>query len=308
MKFIRGLHNLKNFTAKSVMTIGNFDGVHLGHQQLLQEVKRQSALLHAKSVVITFEPQPKEFFAKRPLVPRLMRFAEKYLALQRVGIDYFCCLYFNEALATLSAKAFVEDILLKKLNLKAIIVGYDFRFGADRKGDFALLQKLGKKYHFDAIEIPPFLFEKEPVSSTRIRAALCEGDMVLVQALLGQIFTLRGKVTYGHQRGRDLGFPTANIDLHRELVPISGVFVVRATLGGDVLNGVANVGIRPTFAGQRVLLEVHLFDFNRNIYGANLEVEFLHKLREEKRYDSFDALLQQIKKDVSEAKKYFCAG
>lgn len=305
MKFIRGLHNLKLFSKGSVVTLGNFDGVHLGHQYLLKAVKQHSELLHVKSVVITFEPQPKEFFAKRELVPRLMRFPEKYLALRRWGIDYFCCLRFNKALSALSAEIFVETILVKKLKIKAIVIGYDFHFGADRKGNFALLQQLGEKFGFSVTKIPPVYLGHQPVSSTRVRMALSQGNMALARALLGQTFAVRGKVIYGQQRGRDLGFPTANIDLHRRLVPVSGVFVVRVTLKGEVFNGVANVGVRPTFSGQRVLLEVHLFNFHQIIYGNNLLVEFLDKLREECRFESFDALLEQIKKDVAEAKKYF---
>lgn len=305
MQLIRGFYNFKKSMARSVVTLGNFDGVHLGHQRLLRELKQQGEALQAATVVVVFEPQPKEYFAKCQLVPRLMRLSEKYLALKNLNIDYLYCLRFNDFLAGLSATEFVEKILLQQLAMRAVIVGYDFRFGAARGGDFNLLRQLGQLKNFTAIEVPPVYIENEVVSSTRVREALNQGNMSLVGALLGRSFSLWGKVTYGEQRGRDLGFPTANINLHRQLVPVNGVFIVRAKLAGKIYNGVANVGMRPTFDGQRVLLEVHLFDFNQMIYGCTMEVEFLHKLREERRFESFAELLAQIKKDVSDARNYF---
>ncbi len=307
MQLIRGLHNLNQPLAGSVITLGNFDGVHLGHQQLLMQLKQKAKALNVPTVVISFEPQPKEFFAKRQTVPRMMRFSEKYLALQKLGIDYLCVLYFDEALSQLSAEDFVNKILSEKLGMRAIVVGYDFHFGAKRLGDFSLLKKMGAANGFEAIEFAPVSHANLAVSSTRLRRALSDGDMHLADQLLGRHYSLRGKVTYGHQRGRDLGFPTANINLHRELVPISGVFVVRVKLKAETFNGVANVGIRPTFNGQRVLLEVHLFDFDQTIYGCNLQVEFLHKLRDEVRFENFDELSAQIHKDAVDARKYFMA-
>jgi len=304
MELIRGKHNLTDRLQGSVITMGNFDGMHLGHQALLHKVEEVGKQLKLPTVLITFEPQPKEFFAKRQTVPRLMRLREKCVVLQGYAIDYVLCLRFNQSLANLSAEDFVKQILIDQLGVKAIIIGDDFCFGAKRAGNLALLKKCGERYNFQAIAVPTVIFKKERVSSTRVRHALQVGDMKLVHELLGRPYCLCGKVVYGEQRGRDLGFPTANINLHRELVPLSGVFVIRALgLGDKPYDGVANVGIRPTFNGTRVLLEVYLFDFNAEIYGHQLQVEFLHKLRDEVRFDSVEKLIKQIRQDVIDAKK-----
>lgn len=305
MQLIHGLRNLAKPLPGSVVTLGNFDGVHLGHQALLNELKHQSKIMGVPTVVISFEPQPKEFFAKHETVPRLTRWREKFLALARYGIDYFCCLRFDEQLANLSAQDFVETILLAKLNMRAAVIGYDFQFGKDRDGDVQLLQRMGQQYHFKVIQVPAVLVENEPVSSTRIRAALQQGNLELVSELLGRPFSFCGKVIYGQQRGRDLGFPTANINLKRELVPLSGVFIIKAKIDGQIFNGVANVGMRPTFNGTGVLLEAHLFDFKQVIYGRNIEVQFLKRIRPEKKFENFEALKAQIHKDAEEASNYF---
>lgn len=307
MRLIRGLHNLIVPLSGSLVTIGNFDGVHLGHQQLIHCLAKHRDQHQLPIVVITFEPQPKEFFAKQQAVPRIMRLTEKYRVLQALGVDYLCCLYFNDAFASLSAQDFVTDILLKRLNMRVMVVGHDFHFGAKRQGDFDLLRQLAAHQNFEVAQIPPITLDDGVVSSTRLRDALCAGDMSLVTRLLGRPYCLWGKVCYGRQRGRDLGFPTANINLHRDIVPLHGVFVVRAKWRGNSVDGVANVGVRPTFHGTRVLLEVHLLDFSDSIYGENLQVEFLHKIRDEKRYDKFEALVTQIREDVQQARAYFCA-
>ncbi len=306
MKLIRGLYNFPESLSQSVVTMGNFDGVHLGHQELIAKLKQLSKQLNLPSVLVTFEPQPLEFFHRGEKVPRLMRLREKYYALEKYDIDYLWVLRFNAELAAQSPQDFVEKILHKKLGMQACVVGDDFRFGAKRAGDFALLKKLGEQYGYVAKQIPTKIIQTERVSSTRVREALAAADLEVVQQLLDRPYSLCGKVRYGNQRGRDLGFPTANISLHRALVPVSGVFAVRAKrLGKQDYYGVANVGVRPTFDGTRVVLEVHLFDFNQEIYGQHIEVEFLHKLRDEERYDSLEALVRQIKQDVRDARLYF---
>jgi len=306
MKLIRGKHDLSHQLQGSVVTLGNFDGIHLGHEALLSKLNAMSQSLKLPSVVITFEPQPKEFFAKRETVPRLMRFCEKWIALKDYDIEYVLCLRFNQVLASLSPEDFAKQILVNQLNAKVVIVGDDFRFGAKRAGDYACLKQLGQQYGFEAIEVPTVMIDNERVSSTRVRLALEAGDLNTAKKLLGRPYRLYGKVGYGDQLGRDLGYPTANINLHRDLVPVGGVFVIRVYgLGDRVYNGVANVGNRPTVGGTRILLEAHLFDFHGEIYGHNIQVEFLYKLRDEERYDTLQKLVEQIRQDVIDAKKYF---
>lgn len=306
MKLIRGNHNLSQPLQGAVVTLGNFDGMHLGHQALLNKLNAMRESLNLPSIVITFEPQPKEFFAKRETVPRLMRFCEKWLALKDYNIDYVFCLRFNQALASLSPEAFVKKILIDQLNAKVVIVGDDFRFGAKRAGDYAQLKQLGDKYGFQTIEMPTIMVDNERVSSTRVREALEAGDLNAAEKLLGRPYRLYGKVGHGDRLGRDLGYPTANVNLHRDLVPLGGIFVIRVYgLGDHPYEGVANVGTRPTVGGTRILLEAHLFDFNAEIYGHNIEVEFLHKLRDEERYDTLEELVEHIHQDVIDAKNYF---
>lgn len=307
MQLIRGLENLTQPLSGSALTLGNFDGIHLGHQALIAKTQCLAERDRVQSLVVTFEPQPKEFFAGRQVVPRLMRLREKYIALQRMNVDILLCLRFDKALAALSAEEFVRDILVAQLGMRAIVVGHDFRFGAKRQGDYQLLQSMASQYHFTTHVSEAVKKEQWVVSSTRVREALTQGKMEQVTQLLGRPYSLLGNVVYGHQRGRDLGFPTANIHLHREMVPLSGVFVVRAKLGNECFNGVANVGIRPTFNGSRVVLEAHLFDFNCTIYGSHLEVMFLHQLRPEKRFSDFSDLVAAIKDDVQQAKQYLRA-
>lgn len=303
MQLIRGLKNLKPFLSGTLVTLGNFDGVHLGHQKLIQSLKELKKKYQLPIVVITFIPQPREFFAKKSM-PKAMRLREKYMALKALGVDYLCCLRFDRALAELSAQAFVQTILLEKFHMCSVVVGYDFHFGAKRGGDFALLKKMAAEKGFFAQQISPILVNNAIVSSTRLRDALQSCDFIITKQLLGHYYRLCGKVVRGDQRGRELGFPTANIYLQPGSVAFSGIFVVRVKLGAETIKGVASLGVRPTFGGKQLLLETYLFDFNRDIYGQYLEVEFLHKLRDEEWFADVDALLEQIKIDVQQAKAY----
>lgn len=304
MKLLRYLTSINVPESGSVVTIGSFDGLHLGHQQLLHET-----LAHAKrdqrlSVVMTFEPQPYEYFHKKRR-PRIMRIREKWLALSELGLDVLLCLRFNAALANLSAHDFVVTLLVEKLRAKTVIIGDDFHFGAKRSGNVALLTQLGQQYGFNVIQLSTYLYKKQRVSSTRVRDALANGDMELTAVLLGRPYFLAGRVCHGEKLGRQLGFPTANINVHRDTVPLHGVYVVRILgLNDEVYYGAANLGTRPTVGGTRTLLEVYIFDFDRDIYGHNIEVEFLHKLRDEEYYNSLDELTVNIKKDVERAKCY----
>lgn len=291
---------------QSVVTIGNFDGLHKGHQRLIETVIANASECHCPSVLLTFEPNPNEYFVREKPMARLMRFSEKWKDIQKTGIDYFYCARFNAALSKLSADDFVKTILVDQLHAKKVIVGDNFRFGAKRSGDIGVLKTLGKKYDFDVIALPQIMHLGDRISSTRVRSAVEQGDFALVQTLTGRPFTLSGKVSYGDQIGRQLGYPTANIHLHRRQVPLMGIFVVRVHgINNQVLQGVASVGYRPTFNGKKIILEVFIFDFNDMIYGKNLTVEFLSKIRDELHFESIDALIVQIENDVQVAKAYF---
>lgn len=299
MEFIRNLKQLRPRHRGCVATIGNFDGVHRGHQTLLQQLLNHAECLKVPTTVMLFEPQPQEFFAPEHAPARLTRLREKLMALQLYGVDRVVCLCFNQTLAALTADEFIQQILVDGLKINHLVIGDDFHFGRQRQGNFDTLTSAGKQYGFSVENRHSFLLDGERVSSTRIRQALAVGDMHIAHKLLGRPYTICGRVSYGQQRGRTIGFPTANIALHRAKAPISGVFSVYLHgVAGRPLAGIANVGTRPTVGGQHSLLEVHLFDFNQVIYGDYVEVEFVSKIREERRFDSFDALKQQIQDDV----------
>ncbi|MGB6977072.1 MAG: bifunctional riboflavin kinase/FAD synthetase [Gammaproteobacteria bacterium] len=306
MELIRGWHNLRAERQACAVTIGNFDGVHIGHQQLLKNLQQQARVLHLPTTVITFEPQPNEYFAHERIPPRLMRLREKLQVFAECGIDRVLCLRFNQSLSAMNAEDFVRQILFQGLATRYVLVGDDFHFGHCRAGDFALLKQLGTQLGFQVEQMHPITLAGERVSSSHIRRLLMNGDLQQAEQLLGRPYSLSGRVAYGDKRGRIMGFPTANIYLHRKAVPINGVYVVKMYgIRSQPLQGVANVGTRPTFDGTRSLLEVHLFDFDEIIYGRHVQVEFIHKLRDEQRYPSFELLKQQIFRDAEQARKFF---
>jgi len=306
MEFIRGLHNLRPRHRGCVATIGNFDGVHLGHQAVLGQLAEKSAELHLSAAVITFEPQPQEYFAPESSPPRLTRLREKITALGRFSVDRLLCLPFNDRLASFSADEFIRRVLVDGLGIRYLVVGDDFRFGRGRAGDFQALEAAGREYGFDVVSMHSFNIGGERVSSTAIREALTRGELGRAEQFLGRPYRMSGRVAHGDKRGRSIGFPTANIFLHRRSAPVQGVFAVEMFgIKGEPVPGVANVGSRPTVEGERSLLEVHLFDFSGDIYGCHVHVDFLHKLREERRFDSFDALKRQIELDAREARAFF---
>jgi riboflavin kinase/FMN adenylyltransferase len=303
MELIRNLSQLRPRHQGCVATIGNFDGVHLGHQTVLQQVAAKAKELQLPTVVIVFEPQPQEFFAPDKAPARLTRLREKLIAMRRYGVDKALCLHFDTKFAALTAEAFIQQILITGLGVRHLVIGDDFRFGQKRQGDFAALQQAGKQYGFTVESHHTFILGSERVSSTRVRQALMQGDLNGARELQGRPYAMCGRVRYGQQMGRTIGFPTANIFLHRQVSPLKGVFAV--TLHGITkkpLAGVANLGTRPTIDGHKLLLEVHLFDFDRTIYGHYVEVEFVRKLRNEQRFASIEALKLQIEKDVQLAK------
>ena len=305
MELIRGLHNLADKHHGCVLTIGNFDGVHLGHQAVLGRLAEKAAALGLPSVVMIFEPQPQEFFSPQKAPARLNRLREKLLSLTRYAVDRVVCVNFDRQFAKLDAQQFI-DLLVHKLGVRYLVVGDDFRFGYQRQGDFAMLQQAGQEHGFDVVNMHTFNVEHGRVSSTRLRECLQQGALQQAEKLLGRPYRICGRVAHGDKRGRQLGFPTANVHLHRISVPIQGVFAVEVFgLTGEPVSGVANIGTRPTVEGTRSILEVHLLDFSQEIYGSYIQVDFLHKLRQEQRFASLDALMAQITQDVEQAKAFF---
>jgi len=306
MELVRGLHNLRPQHRGCAATIGSFDGVHLGHQALLEKLSDEGRARSLPVTLITFEPQPREYFSPGSTPPRLTRFREKLEALQCCPVDRVVCLRFSDALAALTADEFIRRLLIDGLGVEYLVVGDDFRFGKNRKGNKALLQQSAELHGFQLGTLEDFEMGGQRVSSTRVREALESGDLGTARALLGRPYSMCGRVAHGDKRGRTIGFPTANIFLHRASVPVSGVFAVEM-LGIDdaPIPGVANVGTRPTVDGSRALLEVHLFDFARDIYGHHVQVRFVKKLREERKFDSFEHLKQQIQLDSGQARAFF---
>jgi len=307
MELIRGLHNLKPRHRGCVATIGNFDGVHLGHQAIIGQLADAGAELHLPSTVIIFEPQPLEHFQQDAdkVPPRLTRLREKLQALRRYSVDRVLCLRFDEQLASMPPDEFVRRILIDGLGVRYLVVGDDFRFGAKRAGDFALLRRAGETHGFPVVPMHTFLIDGARVSSTRIRQALAAGDLAGAEKLLGRPYRMCGRVAHGDKRGRTIGVPTANVHLHRVATPVKGVYVVEVFgLHHEPVSGVANVGSRPTVDGTRTLLEIHLFEFSREIYGHYININFLHKIRDEQRFASFDELKLRIQRDIDEARAW----
>jgi riboflavin kinase/FMN adenylyltransferase len=290
-----------------VATIGAFDGVHLGHQAVIRQLQKKAAELKLPTVVIVFEPLPREYLAPLEAPARLMSFREKALALAEQGVDRLLRIRFNEELRCTSAQAFIERIFVDGLGVRYVVLGDDFRFGNDREGDVALIQQQGAYHGYQAGATETRLLDGERVSSTRIRKALAEGDFALAERLLSRPYSIAGKVIYGRQLGRQLGFPTANMELHRLRSPLSGVYTVSVDGAGlRAAQGVANVGTRPTVNESiRANLEVHLLQGAPQLYGKHIEVTFLHKLREEEKFASVEALRQQIAADIDTAHEWF---
>ena len=308
MELIRGLHNLRSKHRGCVATIGNFDGVHLGHQALLGQLAEHAAELHLPTCVILFEPHPGELFTPETAPPRLNRLREKLEILRRFSVDRVLCIRFTHEFAAWSATRFMEQVLAQQLGVRYLVVGDDFRFGQGRQGDFALLQREGSQLGFEVSHRPSFFVAGVRVSSTAIRAALLAGDIQRAEQLLGRSYRLSGRVAHGAKRGRQLGFPTANVFLHRRNAPLRGVFAVDVYGTGTALQrGVANIGTRPTVQGTGVLLEVHILDFAGELYGRHLQIEIRAKLRDEIKFASLEGLQTQIARDVDAARAVFGA-
>jgi len=306
VELIRGLHNLRPRHHGCVASIGNFDGVHRGHQAIVARLHAHAAATGLPARVVLFEPQPLEFFRPEAVEPRLMRLREKLAALDALGVDGVLCLRFDARLAGMPREDFVDRLLARGLGVRQLVVGPDFRFGHKRLGDVEYLKRAGAAAGFGVEAVPPLLLDGERVSSTAVRQHLTGGDLVGAARLLGRPYTLHGRVSHGDERGRTIGFPTLNLPLRRRAVSLRGVFAVRVTgLGAGPLPAVANLGVRPTVNGTYPLLEVHVLDFSGQVYGRQVQVEFVQQLRDERRFDGLDALRAQIDLDVRAARLVF---
>lgn len=287
----------------SVVTIGAYDGLHLGHEQLLERVKAAAADRGLPSVVMSFEPTPREFFSSANPPARLMRFREKFEALADHGIDLFYCPRFDARMRDISADDFIRRILVHGLGARHIVIGDDFRFAARREGTLEHLQRAGRALDYSLEQVPSVIVDGIRVSSTAIRDALGEGALPTATALLGRPYRMSGKVVMGERIGRKLGYPTANVDLRRKQSAVMGIFAVRVRgLAGGVKDAVASVGSRPTFNGAKPLLEVHIFDFDEDIYGEYIHVDFIERLRGQVKYDEVEELVAQMHRDADNAK------
>jgi riboflavin kinase/FMN adenylyltransferase len=295
---------LRTRTEGCALTIGAFDGIHLGHQEMLRVLREAARHYAVPAVVLSFEPTPREYFARGSAPARLTRFREKFALLKHYGADRFVCLRFDETLRSLSSQQFVEDIVCGQLKARHVIVGHDFRFARNMEGTVDGLRRFGERCEFAVTEVAPFKVGEERVSSSAVRAALQAGELDHAARLLGRRYCMTGKVIHGAKLGRTLGFPTANLRLHRRSSPLLGVFAVRVSGAGlQKAPGVASLGTRPVVNGKELLLEVHVFDTQVDLYGAYLDVEFVAKLRDEKWFPSMDDLVKQMDLDAIEARE-----
>ena len=314
MYLIRGIQNIDYFISKYkevdlIATIGNFDGLHLGHQHIIQNMQKDAEDNNWKKLVIFTEPHAKEFFAeslgtKEEKPPRIFPWSEKVKKLKQLDVEFSFFLNFNNQLRNMTPETFIKEVL-SRLSIKKIIIGDDFRFGANREGDFNFLKNWGNENNIIIEKTQTFFMHNQRVSSTRIRECLTKGDFKTAKELLGRPYTFTGKVVYGQQLGTQLGVPTANLWLPQNKLPIAGVYIVKVEAEGETYGGIANMGTRPTVDGQNPVLEVHILGFSGNLYGKKIKVEFLKKVRDEKKFNGLDELKEQIFKDISTAKTYF---
>ena len=292
----------------SVATIGAYDGIHLGHQKLLDIVLEKARADGLPSVVMSFEPTPKEHFSSSSPPARLMRFREKFEALADYGIDLFYCPRFDEQMKNIAADTFIRQLLIQTLNIRHLVIGDDFRFAKGREGDIEQLSRAGKALEFEVHEVASVNEGGERVSSTAIRRALWVGDLDDATRLLGRFYRMSGRVIEGDHLGRELGFPTANVNLRRRQSAVMGIFAVRVLgLGQESRDAVASIGTRPTFGGTKPILEVHIFDFDQDIYGKYIHVDFVARLRSELKFDEVKDLVEQMHRDAASARAILAA-
>ena len=309
MKIFDHLDKIHEPFKNAVITIGNFDGVHIGHQALFHEVIETAETVDGTSIAMTFEPHPIRVLKQNGQPPLITLYEQKTELIERTGIDVLICVPFTRAFASLSADQFIRELLVKKIGMKAIVVGEDYSFGKNREGSIDLLKSYGPDYGFEVILAGWIKMSKgftDRISSTKIRELVIDGHMTEVEKMLGRHYQIRGRVVIGRDRGgKLLGIPTANINLHDELCPKTGIYAVTVECRGNQHNGVANIGYSPTFEDHEFTVEVHILDFNDNIYGEKIRVNFIKRLRDEIKFSNISALIDQIKKDIAAAREFF---
>jgi riboflavin kinase / FMN adenylyltransferase len=304
MELVRGLHNISRTPEGCVLTVGNYDGVHLGHQKMIGVLKTRATELRSTATVLVFEPSSKEFIDPEGAPPRLTRWREKFLALAAQGVDRLVTLRFDEYMRAMTPECFVDELIVAALGTRHIVVGNDFRYGCNAGGTIDSLRAAGEARGFGVEQIAPFVFDGVRVSSTVVRERLAQSDFAGAERLLGRPYRMLGRVVHGLELGRTLGFPTANLRLMRRKPPLRGVMAVRVFgIYPEALTAVASLGTRPTVDGTDMLLEVHVFDFAGDLYGREIEVEFVAKLRDEVKFDSLDALTMQMRVDAAQARE-----
>jgi riboflavin kinase / FMN adenylyltransferase len=304
MELVRGLQNISKAARGCVLTVGNYDGVHLGHQQMIGAVKRRAAQLGSPATVLVFEPSSKEFIDPEGAPPRLTRWREKFVALKALGVERLVTLHFDERIRAMTPQSFVDQLIVAGLGARHVVVGDDFRYGSNACGTIESLRAAGRAHGFGVEQMAPFVVDGVRVSSTAVRERLERADYEGAARLLGRRYRMSGRVAYGSELGRTLGFPTANLRLMRRKSPMWGVLAVRVHgIEAGALDGVASLGTRPTVNGTEPLLEVHVFDFAGNLYGRLIEVEFIAKLRDEAKFASLDSMVVQMKVDAAQARE-----
>jgi riboflavin kinase/FMN adenylyltransferase len=309
MKLITDLNDIREPFKNAVITIGNFDGVHIGHQALLHEVIEIADDIDGTSVAMTFEPHPMRILKPNHHPPMITLYEQKVELIERSGIDVIICVPFTRKFASLTAREFIEDLLIRKIGMKAIVVGKDYRFGKNRAGNLELLKTFSREMHFkvlvaDWIKMSHNL--RDRISSTKVRELVMAGQMEEAQKMLGRQYQIRGVVVTGRDRGgKLLGIPTANINLHDELCPKTGIYAVTVEWQDKQLKGVANIGYSPTFDEHEFTVEVHIFDFDQDIYGQKIRVNFIQRIRDEKKFSGISELIEQIHKDIAAAREIF---
>jgi riboflavin kinase/FMN adenylyltransferase len=292
-----------------VVTVGSFDGLHLAHQAILREVGQRAEMVHGQSLVMTFDPHPRMVLDEDDAPALLTTLEEKLNVIKNLAIDYTLVWPFTKQLAALSASRFVEEILLKQVGAREMVIGHDHAFGHHREGRLQTLQELGKRHHFTVTAIDPVLYQGSPISSTRIRQCLLKGNVTDANGMLGRPYELEGRVVRGEGRGQQLQYPTANLDVSgQKLIPQNGVYAIRWKRDSDSIGGLLNIGLRPTFDGTRRTLEIHFFDFHGSLYGAWIRIQFIQKIRDERKFASGQSLTDQIKKDEQRARRLLATG
>lgn len=301
MQTYNNLESIPDFMQDSVVTFGVFDGLHIGHQDVLDKVRERATVNKLVSVLIGFYPHPLTYLAPEKCPPVLMCLPKRIEILEERGFDTAIFVNFNEKIASMSPYTFVENILQKLCRAKHVVVGYACQFGKDREGNAELLESIGQQAGFGVSIVPPTQFNGFPVHSTRIREAIARGDLGLASQLLGRSYSMRGTIVQGDGRGSQLGFPTANIEPGEQICPPNGVYAIRAKLTDKWFDGVLNIGNRPTFDGTKLQVESHLFNFNENVYGETIEICFIEKIRNERKFSDMHALVKQIHQDIAVA-------